>query len=211
MLSTPCRVLTGFAAMLALVQGAAAHHFMDGTTPATAAEGLLSGLAHPVIGLDHLLFLAAAATLLAAWRRTPRFALAALFVAGALAGTVAHLRGANLPLPESLVAVTLLGAAGALAFGRALPAVILAVALGLAGGLHGYAYAETVVGAEQTPLAAYLAGFTVVQLALLLGLAESVCAVAPRLGATLRPRVRAGAATLVALGGLAFLGLSLAP
>ena len=73
MSSTPSiRVLTGVAATLAIVQPAAAHHFMDGTTPATAAEGLLSGLAHPLIGLDHLLFLMAAATLLAAAIRNSR-------------------------------------------------------------------------------------------------------------------------------------------
>jgi urease accessory protein len=36
-----------------------AHHMMGGRTPATFMEGLLSGLAHPVIGLDHFAFLAA--------------------------------------------------------------------------------------------------------------------------------------------------------
>ncbi len=32
---------------------ALAHHPMGGVTPATFADGLLSGLGHPVIGLDH--------------------------------------------------------------------------------------------------------------------------------------------------------------
>ena len=30
-----------------------AHHLMGGHTPATFGEGILSGLGHPVIGLDH--------------------------------------------------------------------------------------------------------------------------------------------------------------
>ena len=33
---------------------------MDGETPTTLYEGLVSGLAHPVIGLDHLAFIVAA-------------------------------------------------------------------------------------------------------------------------------------------------------
>src|SRR5262245_6809064 len=31
-----------------------AHHMMGGRTPATFGEGILSGLGHPIIGLDHL-------------------------------------------------------------------------------------------------------------------------------------------------------------
>jgi urease accessory protein len=45
--------------------GAEAHHAMGGTTPQTLAQGLLSGLAHPVIGLDHLAFTLAAGLLAA--------------------------------------------------------------------------------------------------------------------------------------------------
>ena len=37
-----------------------AHHFMDGGLPQTFAQGLLSGLGHPVIGLDHAAFIVAA-------------------------------------------------------------------------------------------------------------------------------------------------------
>ncbi len=36
-----------------------AHHVMGGRMPATFAEGLLSGLGHPVIGIDHLAFIVA--------------------------------------------------------------------------------------------------------------------------------------------------------
>ena len=31
-----------------------AHHVMGGRMPATFTEGILSGLGHPIIGLDHL-------------------------------------------------------------------------------------------------------------------------------------------------------------
>ena len=46
-------------AALALAPSAHAHHPMGGATPGNLFEGLASGLAHPVIGLDHLLFILA--------------------------------------------------------------------------------------------------------------------------------------------------------
>src|SRR5438552_1104114 len=42
-----------------------AHHFMGGGPPETFAQGLLSGLGHPVIGLDHAAFILAAGFFLA--------------------------------------------------------------------------------------------------------------------------------------------------
>ena len=42
-----------------------AHHFMEDQLPQTFVQGLLSGLAHPVIGLDHLAFIIATGFLLA--------------------------------------------------------------------------------------------------------------------------------------------------
>ena len=44
---------------------AAAHHFMDEAVPRSAAEALLSGAGHPVVGADHLLFLALVGFLIA--------------------------------------------------------------------------------------------------------------------------------------------------
>jgi urease accessory protein len=45
-----------------------AHHVMGGRTPATFVEGVLSGLGHPVIGLDHLAAVVAIGCLAAAHR-----------------------------------------------------------------------------------------------------------------------------------------------
>ncbi len=68
---TPLPFRRGLAALvqlatLALLAPATAfaHHGMDGETPATLTQGLVSGLAHPVIGLDHLAFVLALAWLL---------------------------------------------------------------------------------------------------------------------------------------------------
>ena len=45
-----------------------AHHVMGGLMPATFGEGILSGLGHPVIGLDHLAAVIAVGCLAAAHR-----------------------------------------------------------------------------------------------------------------------------------------------
>ncbi|MGZ5836895.1 MAG: HupE/UreJ family protein, partial [Xanthobacteraceae bacterium] len=51
-------VLSGLAAILA--QPALAHHVMGGAMSANWWQGLLSGLGHPVIGLDHFAAIVAA-------------------------------------------------------------------------------------------------------------------------------------------------------
>lgn len=154
--------------LFALAQPAAAHHAMDGATPKNLMEGLLSGFAHPVIGVDHLLFVVAIGV--AAFYFGRRIATVAAFAACAFAGTLLHVQVPTLPYADALVAVSLI-VLGALFFlrsewlkGRA--AMLLFALSGLA---HGYAYGEAIVGAEATPLVAYLVGFTLVQFAIAAG------------------------------------------
>jgi hypothetical protein len=49
-LRQPCRVAIAAPPFLLAAAPASAHHVMGGRTPSTFLEGLLSGLAHPVIG-----------------------------------------------------------------------------------------------------------------------------------------------------------------
>lgn len=150
---------------LLTTQPAQAHHAMAGKLPKTAVEGLLSGLAHPVIGIDHALFVVAIG-LLAALRPQSWWIVAAVLPA-ALLGTAAHVAGLSAPLPELWIAgsVLLLGlllgfrhrwGSGAIA--------ATAVVAAIAGLFHGYAYGESIVGAVQSALVAYLVGFTVMQM-----------------------------------------------
>jgi urease accessory protein len=53
-----CVTLVG-AGLVASASTASAHHLMGGKTPATFADGILSGVGHPIIGPDHLAFLVA--------------------------------------------------------------------------------------------------------------------------------------------------------
>jgi urease accessory protein len=150
-------LLTLFAA-----KPAQAHHLMGGRMASTAFEGFMSGIAHPVIGIDHLAMIVAIGVLAAAIRSG--FALAGIFVLAAMVGTGLHLLRLNLPGSEALVALSVL-AAGALIALRKTPNRALVFGIGaVAGVLHGYAYGESIFGAESTPLVAYLVGFTAVQL-----------------------------------------------
>lgn len=148
-------------AVLAATAPAHAHHLMGGRAPATFAEGLLSGLGHPIIGLDHFAAVVAVGCLAAAHRRGA--ALAVGFVLAMIAGVAVHVRGATVPAAEILVALSVI-ALGAFMLRRGQLAAGSALALFAAVGLlHGYALGESIYGAEPTPLYAYLAGLAVIQ------------------------------------------------
>ncbi len=180
-----------------------AHHVMDYAMPATALEGLLSGLGHPVIGVDHLLFIAGAGVLAARLERG--YLLPLVFVVASVAVAGMRYLGVDVELDELWIAgsLVLLGAIMLAARGPA-GGVVAGLFL-VTGALHGYALAEAIVGAERTPLVAYLAGLTLIQSAIAL----TACWIATWL-ATHRPRVPfqrlVGAA--VAAAGLVFAGLS---
>jgi len=151
------------AAALTVLPGLArAHHFMDAELPATFAQGFLSGLGHPVIGLDHAAFIVAAGFLLALVEGGMWGVLA--LIGGSLLGAALHLAGFALPGGEIGVALSVILIGGLLMARRRIGLSWLAGGLALAGIVHGHAYAESIFGAEAAPLAAYLVGFSLVQL-----------------------------------------------
>ncbi|WKB55593.1 HupE/UreJ family protein [Eleftheria terrae] len=204
---TGAAVRGGAAAFAVLASPAFAHHAMGGAMPGTFGEGLLSGLAHPVIGLDHLAFVLALALLVARLPLALRAGLAGVFVAGSLAGTVLHLNAVTLPAGELLVGLSVVVAGLALLWRRALPAAVLWTALPVAGLLHGYAYGESIVGAESTPLLAYLFGFALIQA----GLVVAVSTVASRWTVPQLQRAGLVAGTVVGVLGAYFSFVQLAP
>ncbi|MEM9451295.1 MAG: HupE/UreJ family protein [Cyanobacteria bacterium P01_E01_bin.6] len=162
--------IMGFASIcLALTSlPALAHHPFGGTTPSNALEGFLSGLGHPVIGIDHVVFVIAAGLLAAI--KPKGFWIPIAFVLASLGGTGLHLMTVNLPAPEIIISLSVV-VFGLLLATKELPHVAIIAGLGaIAGIFHGYAYGEAIVGAEMTPLIAYLAGFASVQLLISLGI-----------------------------------------
>jgi urease accessory protein len=189
-------------ALLVVAGPAAAHHPMGGVTPSTPFEGLLSGLGHPVIGLDHLAFLVVAALLAALLQGPGRYLVPLAFVGATAAGTLAQVSGMGLPAVELLVAASVL-IGGALVLGRArLGAPVLAGLLAFAGLFHGYAYGESIVGAESAPLMAYLAGFSLIQYALICMGVFALSTLSQRSLATASRVTRAGGLATAAAGGL---------
>ncbi|MGE0253816.1 MAG: HupE/UreJ family protein [Alphaproteobacteria bacterium] len=143
-----------------------AHHAMDGETPETLVQGLLSGLGHPIIGIDHLAGIVAVGLLSAAFARGALLPLA--FVAASLLGAALHVAELDIPLGEVWVALSVVVLGGALAFRHEWPIAGIAALFALAGVFHGYAYGESIVGAEPTPLIAYFIGFAAIQYAIAL-------------------------------------------
>jgi urease accessory protein len=176
------------------------HHVMEGKTPTTFAEGLLSGLGHPIIGLDHLAFLIAVGLAVGAGRLN--LALPIIFLAAMAFGVAARVSGIAVPGAETVVGLTVLLTGFLLARGRPLAAVVWSLLFAIAGLFHGYAFGEAIVGSEVAPLGAYLLGLAIIQAVLTIGVAF----VARRLAAeasALQPRLIGAAILGVGLAVLA--------
>jgi urease accessory protein len=149
--------------LIGATSAAQAHHVMGGRTPETMVQGLLSGLGHPIIGIDHLAFVIAVG--LVAGMAGLSLVMPTLFIAASAAGVALHVAGVDLPKAELAVAasVLLVGALIAMDGKTAGRHGLWAALFAVAGLFHGYAYGESIYAAESTPLLGYLAGLVVVQ------------------------------------------------
>ena len=148
-----------------IAEPVAAHHAFDGETPTNLFEGFLAGLAHPIIGIDHFAFVVAIG-ILAALKQKNGIFIPVAFILATMMGTGIHLVSIDLPIPEIIISASVLILGGMLAMKES-PNLIGAIStVAIAGIFHGYAYGESIVGAQMTPLVAYLAGFAVIQLAI---------------------------------------------
>lgn len=158
-IAMPIALLAVCALPLLLAAPASAHHLMDltGMKPGVLT-GLLSGLAHPILGPDHLLFLLAIG--LVGIVQPFRWVLALLGCG--LVGNALGLALPGFPWIEPLVALSV--ALTGLVLARRLPPAVLVPAFLL----HGYALSGAVLGWEPTPIGFYLVGLLVSQSLLLL-------------------------------------------
>lgn len=144
---------------VAVAVPARAHHLMALTSMAPSPlTGFLSGLAHPILGPDHLLFLCALS--LVGLRRRAPWMLALL--AAALFGSVVGLVWPGLPIAEAAVAFSLVVVA--LVWLNHWPKALLLPAIAL----HGYVLSAAVIGWSRAPVAFYGLGLLLSQGALLL-------------------------------------------
>ena len=182
-----------------LAAPASAHHLMEllQQQQITPLGGLLSGIGHPLLGPDHLLFLLALG--LVGLQQSGRWMIALL--ATGLTATGLGLLLPGLPGAETLVALSLV-LVGLVLCGR-LPRWTLLPAFAL----HGYVLSASVIGWEASPVAAYLLGLLLSQGALLLLALRLVRTWAARLPLA---QLRLCAGLLIGIGG-AFAWTSLVP
>jgi len=147
---------------LVFASPASAHHAMGGKMPSNFFEGFMSGLAHPVIGVDHLAFIVAVGLFAAV--KPQGILMPIAFVLSAMLGTGIHLLNVTLPVVELIVSASILLFGILLATKNSPNSLVMIALSAIAGLFHGYAYGEAIFGAETTALVAYLIGFTVIQL-----------------------------------------------
>lgn len=138
-----------------------AHHGMDGQLPTTFFQGLISGVAHPVIGFDHLAFLIAMAAAAAYANRN--FVLPLAFVVTTIVGAFVHFLSVDIPANETIIALSVLLTGVAVLNADKVSTNTFIALFAISGLFHGYQYAESIIGAETAVVSAYLVGFGAIQ------------------------------------------------
>jgi urease accessory protein len=147
--------------LLAMSEPALAHHPTGDVTPQTFLHGLLSGIGHPIIGLDHLAFIVAAGAIAAGFARGYLLPLA--FMASGAVGAWLHWNSISVLGAELAIAFSVITLGVVLLIGRKLPATLVAIIFAISGFFHGFALFESIIGAEMGPLGAYLIGLAISQ------------------------------------------------
>lgn len=164
--------LAGVASMAFVLPNTAfAHHPLGGMPMETFAHGLLSGFGHPVLGFDHLFFVAAVG--IAALYTGYRFAAPAAYIAAMLLGCLAMSIGIELPAKEIVIGLSLLVLGGIVLAGKT-PSLFAVLGVFAGFGLfHGSAFGEALASEEAAVggqvLIGYVIGLGVTQYALALG------------------------------------------
>jgi len=153
------KLLTITAATVAAASPALAHHPLGGMPMETFAHGLLSGVGHPILGFDHLFFVAAVG--IAALFTARRVLAPAAYIAAMLLGCGLMYAGVGLPMKETVIALSLLVLGGALVSGRTMGTpVTLALFAGF-GLFHGSAFGNSIAGQEGGINTAVLIGYLI--------------------------------------------------
>jgi urease accessory protein len=165
---------------------------------APVVRAALDGLLHPVLGLHHLAFILMVGLLAAPFAR--HGLLCASFVIATLVGCLLHLAAVPLPWIEGVIAASVILIGALVGRGRKLPAWLVAGLFLAAGLFHGFAYGESMVGAERAAVGAYLVAVSCSQLliAQLVGLLAR--RIRPDKGWVLPPLARFSGVAAVAFG-----------
>ena len=149
--------------LFGLLPSVLAHHpFGMEEISLSPLQGFLSGVGHPLLGPDHVLFLVA--LMLVGWDQ-PRRWIPTLLAVGLLGSALVQI----VTIPEALVVPTeALVSLSLVVEGLVILGTLSTGWLYPAFALHGVMLGGTIVGAEPTPLLAYFIGLFVAQAAMLL-------------------------------------------
>ena len=153
------KILLTLAGVVATTAPALAHHPLGGMPMETFTHGLLSGIGHPLLGFDHLFFVAIVG-IAAVYTGFARLAPAA-YIAAMLAGCLLMSLGVGLPMKEVVIGLSLLVVGGVVLSGRAfalIPALVVFAGFGL---FHGSAFGEAIAAQEAGMGASVLVGYLI--------------------------------------------------
>ena len=144
-----------------------AHHPMGGGLPSNFLNGFFSGIGHPVIGFDHLAFILTFGIISSYYEN--KIIIPLTFVTLSLFGTLISVNFFVIPFSELIISLSII-IAGLIVINERKINIYFPITLALTGGLfHGYAFGQSVVGIESTPLVAYLIGIASIGFTLILG------------------------------------------
>jgi urease accessory protein len=172
---------------------------MAHVTGAPHDSGLLSGLLHPLMGVDHILAMVAVGLLAFMGQGAARLVLPALFVSAMLLGGGLALQGMALPFVEAGIAGSVIILGGVIALGRRLPAGVAPALTILFGLFHGTAHGAEMPAALSA--LTYSAGFAVATMALH-GAGLTIGWATMRAARHMAPRLLRTAGALTATAGL---------
>ena len=192
----------GIIPLLLLGSPAFAHHpfGMGDSSQLTGWLGLLSGIGHPLLGPDHLLFLLAIVFIGLKRPMAWIIPMLAIGLGGSLISQFIPLPDVVAPWAEALVSLSLV-VEGLIALSVAPAAWLLPLFA-----LHGFLLGSTIVGAEPTPLITYFLGLLIGQGALLALVCSLSQTVITRLGEQGR---RLGAGIWMGIGTVSYTHLTL--
>lgn len=176
------RTFTPFLSLLAAVcsfstaSSAWAHHPLGGTPMETVGDGVLSGLAHPVLGFDHLAFVVAVG--LCAIRCGSPARAPGAYIGAMLLGCAMMPLGISLPGKEAWIAASLVVLGGVVLAKPNISSKAAMALFALFGLFHGSALGDGLAGAEfgagSGVIFGYLAGLGVVQYLVARGAAAAI-------------------------------------
>ena len=143
------------------------HHPMGGELPQNFLNGILSGIGHPIIGFDHLAFILTFGIITSYFKN--KVLLPLCFVTFSLIGTIVSVNFLVVPFSELIISLSII-VAGLTSLYEKKINIYFPIILALGGGFfHGYAFGQSVVGIEASPLIAYLIGIALIGFVLIFG------------------------------------------